>query len=256
MDRPSPISVFNCLRPLHLRLGNLRLRVAMRSNGPNVLPDAIVTVRSPGQPAQRLVVGQSEQWNLYLTVGRLDRTGVRYVLVQGYSGGNHCCVGVRLAIPEGPNRGSFELGDVDIAAAYRPEEAPADMDGDGRTDFVVRDHRFLYEFGGYGGTALAPLRIWNVQAGRAIEVSAEPRFRAAFRQDIRGRRTACLRGERNDIAAACPEYIATAARLGHLRTVWREMLSIYDPARHDSTINEHFPDHLRRFLRANGYLQG
>jgi hypothetical protein len=174
-------------------------------------------------------------------------------MVQSYTGGPHCCVGVDVIILDGPDRGIAHLGEVDAGMTDKLDPAPTDVDGDGRTDFIIRDNRFLYEFAGYAGTAPPPLRIWNIRHGRAVEVSANPSYRREFEQDLTGRLSSCLQPVR-DISSDCPEYIAIEARLGRFRTAWRAMMRIYDPAVHDSTITEHFPDHLRRFLRANGYL--
>jgi hypothetical protein len=71
-----------------------------------------------------------------------------------------------------------------------------------------------------------------------------------------GRREDCLQSQSEPfgVLLACPPYVATAARLGQFRQAWRDMLSVYDHARDDGTVGERFPHHVRRFLRANGYL--
>jgi hypothetical protein len=219
----------------------------------NETMEAVVTVGRRGLPPQIMTIGGAVEFGLLFNIGRLDRTGNRYVMVQSFGGGPHCCVSVDVAIPEGRDRGIINLGDVDTAMTDRLDPAPTDIDGDGRTDFVIRDNRFFYEFAGYAGTAPPPLRIWNIRRGRAVEVSAQPRFQFAFREDLRERRGICLQA-RDEVTSACPAYIATAARLGRFRSAWRDMMTVYEPERDDSTINEHFPNHLRRFLRANGYL--
>jgi len=118
----------------------------------------------------------------------------------------------------------------------------------------MRDTRFFYEFTSYVGTPDPPLRIWNMRRGRAVDVSAEPRFRSAYLRDLDGRRAGCLQA--GDAAASdCPAYVATAARLGRFRSAWHDMLRVYDHARDDAPVGERFPHHLRRFLRANGYLR-
>jgi hypothetical protein len=255
MNRPVLVQIVDCRRPLRLRYGNLRISAMWREpRGRNEIMDAVVTVRRLGLRPQRIVLGAAIEFGLLFNIGRLNQAGDRYVMVQAFGGGPHCCVSIDVAIPEGRDRGAVHLGDVDTAMTDRLDPAPTDLDGDGRIDFVVRDNRFFYEFTGYGGTALPPLRIWNIRRGRIVEVSTEPRFRTAFQQDVRERRATCLQG-RDEVRSACPAYIATEARLGRFRSAWRDMLRVYDPARDDNTITEHFPRHLRQFLRTNGYLR-
>ena len=55
-----------------------------------------------------------------------------------------------------------------------------DLDGDGLAEIVTVDNRFLYQFDCYACSA-APLVIYTVRGGKVIDVTTEPRFRAAHR---------------------------------------------------------------------------
>jgi hypothetical protein len=91
---------------------------------------------------------------------------------------------------------------------------------------------------------------------RALDVSAERRFRPAFRRDLAGRCAGCLQADRRAVNLDCPADVATAARVRRFHSAWRDMLSVYDSEQHDQTIDEHFPGQLRSFLRHNGYVRG
>jgi hypothetical protein len=249
------VDIYDSTRPIRLSYGRLRIRAILRPRGNNQVRDVLITVGRGGTRPQRIAVSAAESDGLTFSVGRLDRAGTPYIMVRSFTAGFHCCFGVNLIIPEGPDRGAVELGYFDANAFDGFEGPPADIDGDGRTDFVIRDDRFYYQFAPYGGTDQPP-RIWNIRHGRAIEVSAAGRYRPVFQRDMAGRRAYCLRSRAVpfDVLLACPAYVATAARLGQFRGAWRDMLSVYDHSRDDAAVGERFPHHLRRFLRANGYL--
>jgi hypothetical protein len=201
-----------------------------------------------------------------LLVGTLDRAGTSYVLWQAYTGGAHCCFHIQMIVPDGPQRGVLTLGTFDMEIMSRP---PTDVDGDGTTDFVMRDDRFLYTFASFAGS-LAPPRILNVRGGRVADVSAEPRYRPLFEEALTEAREMCLsRGE--DRNGGCASWMAAAARLGRLEAAWPEMLPAYErgsdfiPTRcrvtpgpdgcpERQTIRDDFPTALRLFLARNGYL--
>ena len=256
MDQPIRVHIAGCRRPLRLRLGNLRISAMWRqprSRDHGV--ETIISVHRRGQQLQTMRLAAATGVGLMLHVGTLDRAGNRYVMVQSFGDGPQ--ISVDLAVPEGPDRGVVNLGAVEMTMLDVLDSGPTDIDGDGRTDFIIRDNRFFTEFDAYGGIAPPPLRIWNIRRGRAVEVSAQPRFRFVFQQDLGNRRADCLQGEDGvGVRSSCPEYVATAARLGRFRTAWRDLLRVYDRERDDSAMNDHFTDHLRRFLRANGYLRG
>jgi len=185
-----------------------------------------------------------------LSVGRLDPEGHRFVMWQAYTGGAHCCFDIQLILPDGPERGLVSLGAFDMEMM---SDIPADVDGDGRTDFVLRDNDFLYAFASFAGS-FAPPQIWNVEGGRAVNVSAAPRYRALFVEAMAETRPICLERQDGERNGACAAFIAAAARLGEADRAWAEMLQAYD---RDGDGDERgpFPRRLRAFLAAHGYLR-
>ena len=256
MDQPIRVQIAGCRHPLRLHLGNLRIGAMWgQPRGREQPIEAVIRVHRRGRPVQTMRLAAALDVGLMLEIGTLDRAGNRYVMVQSFGQGPR--ISVDLAIPEGPDRGVANLGVLDMTMLDLLDLGPTDIDGDGRTDFIIRDDRFSQEFDALNGSAPPPLRIWNIRRGRAVEVSAQPRFRFAFQQDLESRRAKCLQGQDGiGVRSSCPGYVATAARLGRFRTAWRDLLRVYDRSRDDSTMNDDFTDHLRRFLRTNGYLRG
>lgn len=227
--------------PVQYRNGDLVITVrAIRLGGDNGgLIEPRVTVTKRGRRPLTIRGGPiSPVMPHGLTVGQLDRSGTRYVMWQAYTGGAHCCFRIRLLIPEGIDRGVVELGTFDTPML---EEAPSDIDGDGRADFVIRDNRFLYAFGSYAGS-FAPPQIWNVMNGRVLDVSAWPGFRTLFVDQLRETREPCLAG--GEEGGACASYAASAARLGRFDEVWPQIRRV-QPAQADA---------IRTFLVRHDYL--
>ena len=222
MDHPVRVHIAGCRHPLRLRLGNLVISTMWRApQGRDQGIETVVNARRRGQRGQTMLLRAAIDVGLLFDIGTLDRAGHRYLMVQSFGEGPQ--VSVDLAVPEGPDRGVVNLGVVEMTMLDQLDLGPSDIDGDGRTDFILRDNRFFHDFDAYGGIAPPPLRIWNIRRGRAIDVSAEPRFQFAFRQDLGQRRADCLGGG-DEVRSSCPEYVATAARLGRFRSAWRAMM--------------------------------
>jgi hypothetical protein len=203
-----------------------------------------------------------------VNVGRLGG-GRPFILFQTYTGGAHCCADVRMILPEGRRLRAVQVGIWDGEFV----DLPTDLDGDGIPDFVVRDNRFLYAFASYAGSA-APPQVWNVIDGRAVDVSADPRFRMLFSAALAEDRARCLEGG-SEANAPCAAFVADAARIGRaeFEQAWREMLPHYERspafgfpqgcrvATRDAPCPEQqrfdypdFPSALRPFLEQAGYL--
>lgn len=228
-----------------------RLTVAASGRRP------ITVLGSPG-----LMVGQA-----YVGVGRDPRGGL-FILFQTYTGGAHCCNYEQVVLVEARRFRRVALGNFDMEM---PGDFPTDVDGDGRIDFVRLDNRFFYAFASFAGS-VAPPQILNIVGGRAVDVSAAPRYRRLFVRAMNEAREDCLtgQGERN---GTCAAYVAAAARSGRFDRAWREMLGAYErgtdwtyptgcrvapgpsgcPER--QIIRRDFPTALRRFLMRNGYLR-
>ena len=247
-------------RPLLYRWGDLLISIRARpGRGGWIVPEVTVSqprpvMQGPQPPAPPdLTIRSLPTSPVYehgLSVGRLDAAGNRFVMWQAYTGGAHCCFNIQLILPDGPERGIVSLGNFDMEMMT---DIPADVDGDGRTDFVLRDNDFLYAFASFAGS-FAPPQIWNVEGGRAVNVSAASRYRALFVEAMAETRPLCLErrdGERN---GACAAFVAAAARIGEADRAWVEMLQAYDRAG-DGDGRGPFPERLRAFLAAHGYLR-
>ncbi|MCW3835476.1 hypothetical protein ACFQ1E_06940 [Sphingomonas canadensis] len=255
-------------RPVTYRSGDLMIEVRPLRDGENAAPQ--VTVSGPG--FRPVTITGSSIWSSAthrIGAGRLDPRGRRYVELQSFSGGAHCCNEVQLVVigQEGARR--LELGAWD----GEPGDAPRDVDGDGFTDFVQRDDRFLYAFASYAGS-LAPPQILNVVDGRVVDVSARAGFRPLFVEAVNFARPYCLgRDAQGEPNGACAAYVAAAARIGQFDAAWAKMLRTYDrrsdweyptgcrlPLRsgecpRGATIRYRgYPDALRAFLVRSGYI--
>jgi hypothetical protein len=154
-----------------------------------------------------------------------NRAGaVPVVMLQSFSGGAHCCNHVQLA---GYSNGHLKV--VDLGSWDGDEiNVPKDISGDGTTDFIIPDNRFLYAFASYA-ESYAPPRIFNVVGGRVVDVSKNPKFRSLYAAEMAKAGALCQPGNGSGANGACPSLVAAAARLGRLDQAWRQMLGAYDP---------------------------
>ena len=264
-------------RPLRFRAGQVTLTI--RNTVSEVSDDLVqprITVEAPGRRSQ--VIRGTDSWPIgehMIGIGELDRSGKRFVYYQGFSGGAHCCRVQIVAVVTDRAIEIVELGSWDGAPV---DEFPRDVNGDGTVDFVERDDRFRYAFGG-GGASYGPPQILNISPAydwtRAVDVSLDPSFRHLYAAQMREAGRQCLTdqggsGENAD----CAVYVAAAARIGRLDEAWRNMLRSYNrqddyefPTGCRFILTEHqdcpanaairftnFPEALRHFLRENGYI--
>lgn len=265
-DRALPWTYNAQPRPLLYRWGGLLISILARpardrrdARDGLVMPEVTVSqprpvMQGPQPPAPPPLTLRSPPtspiYEYGLSVGRLDRAGNRFVMWQAYTGGAHCCFNIQLILPDGPAPGIVSLGNFDMEMMT---DIPSDVDGDGRTDFVLRDNDFLYAFASFAGS-FAPPQIWNVESGRAVNVSAAPRYRALFVDAMAETRPICLDRQSGERNGACAAFVAAAARIGEADSAWAEMLQAYD-REGDGDERGPFPRRLRAFLVAHGYLR-
>lgn len=258
-------------QPVRYRFGDIDVGVR-----PRVDPEfedliaPVVTLEVPGRPP--LVLEGADTRPSYehkIGVGRFDRTGTRFLYLQSFTGGAHCCNAIQVALI--PAQGPVSLVDLGAWDGGPEEEMPEDEDGDGIVDFVQRDNRFLYAFSSYAGS-FAPPQILNIVDGEVVDVSDRPPFRRFFLEAMADGREGCRDGfERN---GACAGYVAAAARAGRFDAAWRFMLSHYersstwgtedacrvgvdnpDACPADQRVSfSGYPDALRYYLTEWGYL--
>lgn len=139
------------------------------------------------------------------------RLGGAQVLVSSFTFGAHCCFRYQLATKRGGAWTVRTLGEWDGAGMPMPR----DIDGDGRLELLAGDQSFLYAFDSYAGSDV-PAQVFEVHNGRLIDVSTQPRYRAAYEADLVRQKEACELGE----PGVCAAYAATLARLGRVAEVW------------------------------------
>ena len=147
-----------------------------------------------------------------VAVRHLDRDGEPEVVVEGYTGGAHCCLVLYAYRWNGRAYGARQLNGA--SAGYRW----ADLDGDGRVEWISADARFEARFTAYANS-LSPIRIFTYRRGAFVVVTRS--FPGAVRRDERDawgvyRRN---RGGR-DVRGALAAWAADKYLLGEGDEVW------------------------------------
>lgn len=259
-------------QPVRYRFGEVTLTVrGVRETPGDDLIAPEVAVAAPGRPP--LVMRGASAFGTAphtFGVGRFDRAGTLFVMLQSFTGGAHCCNEVEVALIEPRRIRLIELGEWDGG----PGGFPRDEDGDGLVDFVQQDDSFLYTFASYA-ESLAPPQILNIVDGRVVDVSTRPGFRPIFQRAVNHARPYCLARRREDASnGACAAYVAAAARIGQFDAAWTRMLRAYNQSfewelptdcrvqtsgecPQDAVISYRtFPEALRAFLVRHGYIPG
>jgi hypothetical protein len=153
-------------------------------------------------------------------VGKLDPLSVtQQVVFTSYTGGLHCCTQITvLELFDGAWR-KINLGQWDGDPL---KNFPSDVDGDGTSDFVLKDDRFDYAFAPYTESHKPP-RIFNIEGAKLVEVGKEARYDAVYEADMKSAYTDCMK-QKN---AACAAFVANASRLGRREWAWDVMLAHY-----------------------------
>lgn len=264
-------------RPIRLRADGvtLTIRTVASPEGGNIVHAEVLVEAEKLAPVTFRGPNDRIGGEQMIGIGRLDRDGTRFVYYQGYTGGAHCCRVPIVAVIGARSIRAIELGSWDGGprAIF-----PRDVNGDGAVDFVERDERFRYAFGG-GAVSYGPPQILNIEtpgyAAQLVDVSWNPSFRPLFMARMREARHGCVTAPVPDaVNADCALYAAAAARAGRFSQAWREVLrapthagELDLPAACRFILRERetcpteaqivftsYPDALRHFLRETGYI--
>ncbi len=195
------------------------------------LIDIQATIHISGFPALTIDEGgaTSKYFRLWIGIGKLAPSDAApSVVIEGYTGGAHCCATLRVVTPVGDNLRLVEFEAIDGSGM---ETFPTDIDGDGRVDFLRQDDRFRYQFSS-GAGSLSPPVIFNIIDGNLVDVSKDPRFRSVWTRFAAEARASCADMSQADRNGACAAYVAAGARLGSFAPAMREAESLAAKGKH------------------------
>jgi hypothetical protein len=173
-----------------------------------------------------------------LQVVDLDADGEPEVIVDGFTGGAHCCVITEILRWTGA---AYEVVEANWAD---PGYDLKDLDGDGRPEFVTNDAAFAYVFTAFAFSFMPP-KVLSWQAGAFTNVTR--RYPALVREDLARLRKAVrsLRRHRYPRTGAIAAYTADLYLLGHAREARRYLERAPGGAP--------FKRRVLRFLHEQGY---
>lgn len=156
----------------------------------------------------------------------LDPDGIPEVIFHRYTGGAHCCSIYTIYSAQGERLHRTITYPLDASAVGTFQ----DLDGDGYSEFLSADQRFLYAFGSYAGSwpPIVTLTFWN---GSLIDTTRQ------FSEDMRSNAYGMYEQTRestpdepqlgaNSILAG---YVAQKILMDEYASGWDYMLAHYDP---------------------------
>jgi hypothetical protein len=186
------------------------------------------------------------------------------VYFASYSGGAHCCTHVIVAEEVAGKWVAVTVGDFDGDGRYLD-----DVDGDGIAEIVTVDNRFLYQFDCYACSS-APLQIYTVHDGKAVDVTSDKRYLGAHRDWLKRMEEDADPDERWTSAGFLAGWVAEKARVGEGADAFKQLTQHWDYGtdvgeevcatggeidscgKRDRKIMK-FPERLKLFLQQSGY---
>jgi hypothetical protein len=186
------------------------------------------------------------------------------VYFTSYSGGAHCCNNVIVAEQQGDHWVTVPIGEFDGDGNYLD-----DIDNDGLAEIVTVDNRFLYQFDCYACSA-APLVVTTVRAGKAVDVTTDPRYLQAHRDWLKQLEENVDPGERWTSMGFLAGWVASKIRVGEGADAWKALNDHWNKAKdpgeqvcltggdldacaRKNRVRLKFPERLKLFLDHNGY---
>ena len=194
-------------------------------------------------------------------VGRIEGRDKPAVLIVATPASEGCCLSVKLVYRGRDGLKVADLGEMPTDVA---ERFPSDLNDDGLPEWILPDRRFTAAF---GPSSPPPPMVFRFERGVLRDVSASGEFGEVFTNHLAPAQRLCTLGS----SGACAAFVASAARVGRADWAWDIMLSNYarDPVHQaagecaveapegscPSEDHRAFPDRLRRFLIAAGYVR-
>lgn len=204
--------------PTVLREGGVEARIDSVTQAAADKPDEEITrarviVTFPGQDPLELPAAdqRNDAYPLSVGVGYLGPGQTDpVVIVEGTSGGAHCCATFQMAAMTDGAIVALGLPPIDGSPGTG---FPTDIDGDGAADIRRTDDGILYAFSSYAASVAVP-KIYNLRGGKLADVSAEPRFAAVYQALAEEALPLCTDKHASERGGACASYAAAKARLG------------------------------------------
>jgi hypothetical protein len=186
------------------------------------------------------------------------------VYFSSYSGGAHCCTHVVVAEESGGKWVAVTIGDFDGDGRLL-----ADLDKDGVAEVVTVDNRFLYQFDCYACSS-APLKIYTVRDGKAVDVTGDKRYQPALRDWLKRMEDDADPEQRWSSPGFLAGWVAEKVLVGEGVDAFKQLTDHWDSAADvgeevcttggelDSCAKKNravlkFPDRLKLFLQQTGY---
>lgn len=248
----------------------VRVERHWQGEGDDRRPVLGVVVTMPGLAPYTLPAdgARDDSYGLRIGIGKLARSDARpSVIVEGYTGGAHCCVTFQLVTSVD---GALKTLPLDWTDGDFDGRFPRDIDGDGLVDIERTDDNFLYAFSSYATSWNLPT-IYDLRGGALVDVTAEPRFAPLFRSFAARTLEHCRKPDEPGRNGACAAYAGAMARLGRaeegIRTAvahaedsgWYPddcLVPLVDDACPEGKGRRFasFEEALRWFLKAHGYV--
>ena len=156
----------------------------------------------------------------------LDPDGIPEVIFHRYTGGAHCCSIYTIYSAQGDRLHRTITYPLDAAAAGIFE----DLDGDGYSEFLSADQRFLYAFGSYA-SSWPPIVTLTFRNGSLIDTTRQ------FPEDMRSNAYGMYEQTRESTPAEpklgansiLAGYVAQKILMDEYESGWDYMLAHYDP---------------------------
>lgn len=157
----------------------------------------------------------------FLGLENLDRDDIPEVVVSTFTGGAHCCTITTLYSWQGDRLHRTRTYPLDASGGGTFE----DLNGDGYSEFISADTRFLYSFSSYAGS-FPPTVILSFRGGYLVDVTRQ--FPETQRSQAYSMYERIRTGDVSEVNGTLAGYVAQKILLGEYEDGWNYMLAHYD----------------------------